>query len=142
MTTFQKQKKHTKKPTTTKTKTKKHFFFMARIVSIWIIYTKTILRSISWVWLTFLSRFLIMMSNYVIFDLLSFLFDPDRNAQFSVLTYLRLAQFSYTEIGSFSWRFYIMFFSIRYEVCIHRDGQHSWGFYVAERVTSFLHRDR
>ena len=45
--------------------------------------------------------FLLVKRNYIIFDLRNFLFDADQNAQFSLLTYLRLRQFSYTEIGNF-----------------------------------------
>ena len=41
------------------------------------------------------------MRNYVIFDMHFFLFDADQNATFSLLAYLRLTQFSYTEIGNF-----------------------------------------
>ena len=45
--------------------------------------------------------FLVIKRNYLIFDFRNFLFDADQNARFSVLTYLRLTQFSYTEIESF-----------------------------------------
>ena len=50
----------------------------------------------------FLSLFLSIKRNNVIFYLCNFLFDVDQNAQFSLLTYLRRTQFSYTEIGNFS----------------------------------------
>ena len=35
------------------------------------------------------------------FNLSNFLFNAEENAQLSLLTYLRLTQFSYTKIGSF-----------------------------------------
>ena len=49
----------------------------------------------------FLVHFFILMRDYIIFNLCNVLFDADQNAQFSLLTYLRLMQFSYTKIGNF-----------------------------------------
>ena len=49
----------------------------------------------------FLLHFLLIKRNYFIFDLLNFSVDADQNATFPLLTYLRLTQFCYTEIGNF-----------------------------------------
>ena len=49
----------------------------------------------------FLSHFLSIKRNYIIFDLHNFLFDADQNATLCLLTYLRLTPFSYTKIGNF-----------------------------------------
>ena len=43
-----------------------------------------------------------MKKNYIIFDLRKFLVDADHNATFPILTYLRLTQFSHTEMDNFS----------------------------------------
>ena len=50
----------------------------------------------------FILHFLLLRESYAIFDLHNFVVDADQNATFSFLTYLRLTQFSYTEIGNFS----------------------------------------
>ena len=49
----------------------------------------------------FLLHILMLRRDYIIFNLCNILFDADQNAQFSLLTYLRLMQFSYTKIGNF-----------------------------------------
>lgn len=48
-----------------------------------------------------LLRFLLLKRNYIIFNERNVLVDADQNATFSLLTYLKLAQFSYTVIGNF-----------------------------------------
>ena len=49
----------------------------------------------------FLVHFLLIKRNYVIFDVGNFLVDLDQNTIFSLLTCLRLLQFSYMKIGNF-----------------------------------------
>ena len=51
--------------------------------------------------MTYLLHFLKIKRCNINVDLHSFLFNVDQNAQLSLLTYLRVIQFSCTEIGSF-----------------------------------------
>ena len=44
--------------------------------------------------------FFLIGRTYVIFDLRNFLVDSDQNATFSLLTYLTLTKFSYTQVGN------------------------------------------
>ena len=60
-----------------------------------------------------LIHFLLIKRNYFIFDFHNSLFDTYQNATFPLLTYLRLLQFSHTEIGNFPDKF--MSFN---EICI------------------------
>ena len=70
-------------------------FFKMKIVSILIIYTKHILRLVRWEWLLcFYYFFFLIWRSYISFDLHNFLSDADQNTTFSLLTYLRLTQFS------------------------------------------------
>ena len=86
--------------TTFQEKRKTFFFSKMEIVSIVIIYSKYILSLIRWVWLLCFITFSVK-RNYFIFDLRNFSFDTDQNATFLALTYLKLAQFSYTDLGNF-----------------------------------------
>ena len=49
----------------------------------------------------FLLHYFLIKKNYFIYDLSNFLVDTYQNAIFPLLAYLRLMQFSYTEIGNF-----------------------------------------
>ena len=51
--------------------------------------------------LLFFFFFLLIKRNYTIFDLRNFLFDAYQNGPFSPLTYLKVTQVSYTQIGNF-----------------------------------------
>ena len=44
---------------------------------------------------------ILFLLHYVLFNLHNILVDADKNAIFSLLTYLRLTQFSYTKISNF-----------------------------------------
>ena len=55
----------------------------------------------------FLLHYLLIKTNDVIFDLRNFLVDADQTAALSLLTYLRLTQFSCTEIGNFLTTLYL-----------------------------------
>ena len=46
-------------------------------------------------------HFLLIIRNYIFLDSCNFLVDADQNAKFSLSTYFRLTQFSYTEISNF-----------------------------------------
>ena len=71
-----------------------------KVVSILIIHIKYSLRFIRSAWLLCFSlHFLLLKRNCFIFNLRKFLFDTDQNATFPLLTFLRLTQFSYTEMG-------------------------------------------
>ena len=78
-------------------------FFLMKIVSVSFIYTNYILTLIRWEWLSCFYYFFVYVNEeeWHHFELRNWLFDTDQNAQLSLLTYLRLMQFSYTKRGSF-----------------------------------------